>query len=68
MQGKEPRMRTQGDEEGAGVGCAQGQGAAKAKSKARLARFEELSDVEYQQRNVTNEIFIPVRQAASATK
>ncbi len=31
-----------------------------AKSKARLARFEELSDVEYQQRNVTNEIFIPV--------
>jgi len=33
-----------------------------AKSKARLARFEELSDVEYQQRNVTNEIFIPVAE------
>jgi energy-dependent translational throttle protein EttA len=32
------------------------------KSKARLARFEELSDVEYQQRNVTNEIFIPVAE------
>ncbi len=31
-----------------------------AKSKARLARFEELSSVEYQQRNETNEIFIPV--------
>ncbi|WP_310383871.1 energy-dependent translational throttle protein EttA [Roseateles sp.] len=33
-----------------------------AKSKARMARFEELSDVEYQQRNVTNEIFIPVAE------
>ncbi|WP_101049231.1 energy-dependent translational throttle protein EttA [Macromonas nakdongensis] len=31
-----------------------------AKSKARLARFEELSDVDYQRRNETNEIFIPV--------
>jgi sulfate-transporting ATPase len=30
------------------------------KSKSRLARFEELSDVEYQKRNETNEIFIPV--------
>src|SRR3954467_12546084 len=31
-----------------------------AKSKARIARFEELSDFEYQKRNETNEIFIPV--------
>ncbi len=31
-----------------------------AKSKARLARFEDLSDFEYQKRNETNEIFIPV--------
>ena len=31
-----------------------------AKSKARMARFEELSDVDYQKRNETNEIFIPV--------
>ena len=31
-----------------------------AKSKARLARFEELSDHEYQKRNETQEIFIPV--------
>ena len=30
------------------------------KSKARLARFEELSDADYQKRNETNEIFIPV--------
>ncbi len=30
------------------------------KSKARLARFEELSDVDYQRRNETNEIFIPI--------
>ena len=34
--------------------------ARQAKSKARLARFEELSDFEYQRRNETNEIFIPV--------
>ncbi|CAN7627294.1 energy-dependent translational throttle protein EttA [Pseudorhodoferax sp. LjRoot39] len=34
--------------------------ARQAKSKARLARFEELSDVDYQKRNETNEIFIPV--------
>jgi sulfate-transporting ATPase len=32
------------------------------KSKARLARFEELSDVDYQRRNETNEIFIPVAE------
>ncbi len=31
-----------------------------AKSKARMARFEELAEVEYQKRNETNEIFIPV--------
>ena len=31
-----------------------------AKSKARMARFEELSDYDYQKRNETNEIFIPV--------
>lgn len=31
-----------------------------AKSKARLARFEEMSSYEYQARNETNEIFIPV--------
>ncbi len=34
--------------------------ARQAKSKSRLARFEELSSVEYQKRNETQEIFIPV--------
>ena len=33
-----------------------------AKSKARLARFDELSSVEYQKRNETLEIFIPVAE------
>src|SRR5919198_2119082 len=33
-----------------------------AKSKARLARFEELSSQEYQERNETQEIFIPVAE------
>lgn len=31
-----------------------------AKSKARIARFEELNSLEYQKRNETQEIFIPV--------
>ena len=31
-----------------------------AKSKARLARFEELNNTEYQKRNETNELYIPV--------
>ncbi len=33
-----------------------------AKSKARLARFNELSEHEYQKRNETSEIFIPVAE------
>ena len=33
-----------------------------AKSKARIARFEELSSVEHQKRNETQEIFIPVAE------
>jgi sulfate-transporting ATPase len=33
-----------------------------AKSKARLQRFEELSSYEYQKRNETQEIFIPVAE------
>ena len=36
--------------------------ARQAKSKSRLARFEELSDIEYQRRNETMEIFIPVAE------
>jgi sulfate-transporting ATPase len=34
--------------------------ARQAKSKARLSRFEELNSVEYQKRNETQEIFIPL--------
>ncbi len=36
--------------------------ARQAKSKSRLARFDELSSVEYQKRNETQEIFIPVAE------
>ena len=36
--------------------------ARQAKSKARIARFEELNSQEYQKRNETNEIFIPVAE------
>ncbi len=36
--------------------------ARQAKSKARIARFEELSSLEYQKRNETQEIFIPVAE------
>ncbi|HTU83713.1 MAG TPA: energy-dependent translational throttle protein EttA [Candidatus Acidoferrales bacterium] len=34
----------------------------RSKSKSRLARFEELSSYEYQKRNETQEIFIPVAE------
>ena len=37
----------------------QGARGRQAKSKARLNRFEELSSVEYQRRNETNELYIP---------
>jgi sulfate-transporting ATPase len=36
--------------------------ARQAKSKARIARFEELASYEHQQRNETQEIFIPVAE------
>lgn len=36
--------------------------ARQAKSKARLLRYEEMSDVDYQKRNETQEIFIPVAE------
>ena len=36
--------------------------ARQAKSKARIARFEELNSQEYQKRNETQEIFIPVAE------
>ncbi len=37
----------------------QGAKGRQSKGKARLARFEELNNVEYQKRNETNELFIP---------
>ncbi len=37
-----------------------------AKSKARIARFEDLSSYEHQQRNETQEIFIPVGERLGA--
>jgi sulfate-transporting ATPase len=40
----------------------QGPKARQAKSKARMARFNELSEHEYQKRNETQEIFIPVAE------
>jgi sulfate-transporting ATPase len=36
--------------------------ARQAKSKARLSRFNEMSEVDYQKRNETSEIFIPVAE------
>ena len=36
--------------------------ARQAKSKARIARYEEMASYEYQQRNETQEIFIPVAE------
>lgn len=39
----------------------QGAKGRQSKGKARLARFEELNNTEYQKRNETNELFIPPR-------
>ena len=52
----------QGDADGARVGARRTPKGRQAKSKARLARFEELASYEHQQRNETQEIFIPVAE------
>ena len=65
---KEQRLETEGKQEAARMKAMkqelewvrQSPKARQAKSKARLSRFNELSSVEYQQRNETQEIFIPV--------
>ncbi|MFY9259682.1 MAG: energy-dependent translational throttle protein EttA [Gallionella sp.] len=65
---KEARLETEAKQEGARMKAMkqelewvrQNPKARQAKSKARLARFEELSNYEYQKRNETQEIFIPV--------
>ena len=44
------------------MGAAEPEGPRRPRSKARLARFEELSSHEHQERNETQEIFIPVAE------
>jgi len=68
LEQKEARLETEGKQELGRIKTMkqelewvrQNPKARQAKSKARLARFEELSSVEYQKRNETQEIFIPV--------
>jgi len=68
LEQKEARLETEGRQEAGRIKAMkqelewvrQNPKARQAKSKARLSRFEELSSVEYQKRNETQEIFIPV--------
>ena len=68
LEQKEARLETEGKQEVGRIKTMkqelewvrQNPKARQAKSKARLARFEELNSVEYQKRNETQEIFIPV--------
>ncbi len=70
LEQKEARLETEAKQESARMKAMklelewvrQNPKARQAKSKARLARFEELSSVEYQKRNETQEIFIPVAE------
>ncbi|MHB1286560.1 MAG: energy-dependent translational throttle protein EttA [Leptospirales bacterium] len=68
LEQKEARLETEAKQESARSKAMkqelewvrQNQKGRQAKSKARLARFEELSSQDYQARNETQEIFIPV--------
>lgn len=68
LEQKEQRLQTEAKQEDAHMKAMkqelewvrQNPKARQAKSKARLARFNELSSQEYQKRNETQEIFIPV--------
>ncbi len=68
LEQKEQRLETESKQEGARMKAMKQElewvrsnpKARQAKSKARLARYEEMSSVEYQKRNETQEIFIPV--------
>ena len=68
LEQKEARLQTEGKQEAARMKAMkqelewvrQNPKARQAKSKARLSRFNELSSEEYQKRNETQEIFIPV--------
>src|SRR5512144_969389 len=70
LQQKEARLELEAKQESARIKAMklelewvrQNPKARQAKSKARLARFEELSSYEYQKRNETQEIFIPVAE------
>ncbi len=68
LEQKEARLETEAKQESARLKAMkqelewvrQNQKGRQAKSKARMARFEELSSQDYQARNETQEIFIPV--------
>ncbi|MHB9118175.1 MAG: energy-dependent translational throttle protein EttA [Burkholderiales bacterium] len=70
LEQKEARLETESKQEGARIKAMkqelewvrQNPKGRQAKSKARLARFEELNSQEYQKRNETQEIFIPVAE------
>jgi energy-dependent translational throttle protein EttA len=70
LEQKEQRLETESKQEAARIKAMkaelewvrQNAKGRQAKSKARLARFEELSSYEHQQRNETQEIFIPVAE------
>ncbi|MBK5915602.1 energy-dependent translational throttle protein EttA [Rhodocyclus purpureus] len=70
LEQKEARLETEAKQEAARIKSMQHElewvrqnpKARQAKSKARLARFNELSSYEYQQRNETQELFIPVAE------
>jgi sulfate-transporting ATPase len=70
LEQKEQRLETEGKQEAARIKAmkqelewvrANAKGR-QAKSKARIARFNDLASYEHQQRNETNEIFIPVAE------
>jgi sulfate-transporting ATPase len=70
LEQKEARLEIEAKQEGARIKAMQKElewvrqnpKGRQAKSKARIARFEELSSFDYQKRNETQEIFIPVAE------
>ena len=70
LEQKEQRLETEAKQEAARIKAMkqelewvrQNAKGRQAKSKARISRFNDLASYEYQQRNETNEIFIPVAE------
>ena len=70
LEQKEQRLETEGKQEAARIKAMkqelewvrQNPKGRQAKAKARISRFNELASYEHQQRNETNEIFIPVAE------